>query len=167
MMPIFSGGGGGTLKHLGAFEAAADSELDIEDIWSTAYDHYVLDGWFLASTAAIRVRTDQDGDSTYDTGASDYDYRYNHATTVANQAYIEIAASADYSLDLTRLLMNVFVGSASERPKLDSLIIAYTTGIVSRAVQGARDNQGILTGLRIYPSIGTITAHLDAYGVKK
>lgn len=162
---------------LSTVTAAGSATVDIEQTFSDAFDSYVIEGVGITVSATNEFHVQMKIAGAYDSGAN---YKY-HTTynTSAVSTYQGIASNTATGIrigntgasagDICNLSLRVSKPSTSQRQTVYGQLMAVTGGNALTGPFGGQNvTTGVLTGLRFYPTSGSIlSGTFRLYGIKK
>ncbi len=160
-----SGSSGGMIL-LATATASASSTLDFAGYFSSTYDQYIclIADLRPSGTASLYLRTSTDGGSSYDSGASDYEwgmfYRSSSTGSSDDQSDPQIVmtpggASSSHGIQGIVRIHNPL----GTNYRLFSWEIAYTLTDLNRVCgAGMRNAAQDVDAIRFFPSAGTFTS---------
>lgn len=165
--------GGGDYVFIERVDVSADATVDIP--LSNTYDSFYIEYYFEPSTDNIetRLRVTDDNFATVKSGGTDYGWaqtRSNTSTGVSQSdslSYILlVTGQGNAAGEFTSGLINVINAKETAPTRISSLANYVSTAAVhSRAgTEGTYKATGVVDGIRIFPSGGTLTGFYKLWG---
>ena len=161
----------GGLEFIESQDASSDSTIDLTSFDASAYDGYQirLDNVDFGSST-LTMRTSTDGGTGYDSGASDYAWRFLlDATTEGNSAAdTEIELTSSYGATaVVSGTIDVFGPDKTENTVVSWDLTVVSGSLVTRSVGGGvRLSAADVNAVQLLPLSGTLTGRVSFFGYR-
>lgn len=166
------------LNLLSTVTASAASTADIETTFDSTYDEYLITFTDITTSADADILVRAKISGSYHTSAN-YDY-HSHESNGGASTYVAVNGAAATSITMLSQAdlslsnagfdakLHLSKPSATKYPRFHWAGVAHNGSIVYvHNGAGVVESAGAVTGVRIYPSTGTLSGTFRLYGIRK